>query len=323
MNAPERFVYPEMGELNVANDLLGDDAALKAAWDRDGYWFFRNVLDQTAIGRARQRFLDYLADRGMIVRGDAEARHTGVVPEGWSDMVEDIARQKLAQQEIMADDKVNAFFARLFGCPPLWVPFTVYRCSVPNANRSRSRSRFDMIHEDGTYSNGLPFLICWIPLAEIDDEVGGLALAEGLHHGPCLHKMDGIRILPIEDEVIPAHAWKRTTYRPGDVLLMDQRTPHSGLANYSDRFRLSIDTRILPDRGDVPIIGTLTAFSLNGLTVRDHKGETTLSLDDESYCRGQYGNRILRPDLPQEYHPGSEVIVAHDGRRVICMRPQH
>ena len=321
MNAPQRFVYPEMGELNVANDLLDDDAALQAAWDRDGYWFFRNVLDQTAIGRARQRFLDYLANRDMIARGDAQAHHIGTVPEGWSDMVEDLARLKLAQQEIMADDKVNAFFSRLFGCPPLWVPFSVYRASVPSADRKRSR--FDMIHEDGTYSNGLPFLICWIPLAEIDADIGGLAVAEGLHHGPCLHKMDGIKILPIEDGVIPEHAWKRTTYRPGDVLLMDQRTPHSGLANYSDRFRLSIDTRILPDRGDVPIVGTLTAFSLDGLTVRDRKGETTLSLDDDSYCRGQFGNRILRPDLAQEYRPGSEVILAHDGRRVICLRPQH
>src|SRR5581483_3085536 len=36
---------PPMRERSVSNHLLGNRAALDAAWDRDGYWFFRDVLD--------------------------------------------------------------------------------------------------------------------------------------------------------------------------------------------------------------------------------------------------------------------------------------
>jgi hypothetical protein len=71
------------------------------------------------------------------------------------------------------------------------------------------------------------------------------------------------------------------------------------------------------------IVGELTAMSLDSLTVKDGAGEHTLRLDDDSYCRGQMGNRILRPGLLGEFHPGSAVIIANDGDYVVNMRPQH
>ena len=40
----------DMPELKTHNALLGDRAALEEAWEKDGYWFFRDVLDKTGLG---------------------------------------------------------------------------------------------------------------------------------------------------------------------------------------------------------------------------------------------------------------------------------
>jgi len=68
MGAPENFpvVQSAMGRLEVANPLLGDRAALRQAWDRDGYWYFKGVLDPEVIGHMREVWLDYLRRSGLI-----------------------------------------------------------------------------------------------------------------------------------------------------------------------------------------------------------------------------------------------------------------
>jgi len=37
---------PPMGPVNVSSHLSGNKAALDEAWERDGYWSFRDVLDR-------------------------------------------------------------------------------------------------------------------------------------------------------------------------------------------------------------------------------------------------------------------------------------
>ncbi|MGO8858232.1 MAG: phytanoyl-CoA dioxygenase family protein [Steroidobacteraceae bacterium] len=321
MNASLKNIFTDMPELHVSNSLLGDAAALQAAWDRDGYWFFRDVLDAAAIGRARSQFAGYLEELGVADRCDPRLSYNGSSLAAFPPIIEKLAADKVCETTIMNDARINPFFARLFGCPPFWIPFTQYRATPPAADRSKSR--FDFIHEDGVYNEGLPFLICWIPLAEIDADVGGIAVAEGLHHGPCLHEKAGIEIPPIRESRISWTAWRRTTYRPGDVLLMDLHTPHSGIGNHSDRFRLSIDTRIMPSSGKVPYVGRLTAISRDGVTVRDAAGDHALALDERSYCRGQMGNRLIGEAVLAGFAPGSDVIIAADSGRVVNMRPQH
>jgi hypothetical protein len=320
MNAQVKIATPQMRELNVSNSLLDDQAALQAAWDRDGYWFFRDVLDKDAIARMRSIITQFLGELSVIDPADPQARYTGADLTDFPHRLDPIVGRK-PYRTVTENPNINAFFRRLFGVEPFWVPFTEYRATPPL--QDLNRSRFDFIHEDGVYNDGLPFLICWIPLAEIDDEVGGLALAEGLHKGPVLHEKDGKHVLPIKESAIPATAWRRTTYRPGDVLLMSLRTPHSGLANLSDRFRLSLDTRIMPSSGEVPIVGQLTAISADRLTVRDRHGERTLTLDGESYCRDLWARKLPPDEIARFYQAGHDVIIASEGDRVVMMRPQH
>ena len=76
MNAPTQ-IMPELRELNVSNPLLGDKEALAAAWDRDGYWFFRDVLDKEVIAGIRQAYVDYLVEMGLVDPGAPEPRYNG------------------------------------------------------------------------------------------------------------------------------------------------------------------------------------------------------------------------------------------------------
>ena len=322
MNIQAAHVLPEMGELYCSNHLLGDPKALAESWDRHGYWFFRDVLDKTVIANIRQVYVDYLVELGVVDPNDPKARYNGA---DLSNVPANSNRTKLNDRKVHKllheAPTINAFFEKLFGCDPFWVPITVHRANPPSTNRNKSR--FDFIHEDGVYSEGMPFLICWVPLDDIDEDVGGLGVIEGVHKGPCLHIKDGMTTPPIRLEDVPANTWRRTKYRAGDVLLMHLRTPHSGIANISrDRFRFSMDTRIMPSSGKVPIAGTLKQISSEHAIVEDAKGEHTFRLDANSFIRGRLADRMPLADVAVRYSPGDEIIVTFDGDLVINMRFQ-
>lgn len=322
MNVQTAQIQPEMGELNASNALLGDQDALARAWERDGYWFFRDVLDKAVIAQIRQVYVDYLVELGVTDPGDRLARYNGgdrsALPANVNQTrLNDIKVHKLLHEA----PTINLFFKQLFGCDPFWVPFTVHRTTPPA--QDRDRGRFDFIHADGVYNDGLPFLICWVPLADIDEDVGGLALLEGVHKQPSLHTMEGMVINPIRLEDVPADRWRRAHYRAGDVLLMSLDTPHSGLSNVSqDRFRFSMDTRVMPATGKVPIVGTVCAVSAEGVTIKDMQTEHVLRFDDTSFVRGLRGDRMPLDQVSERYAPGAEVIIAYSGDVIVNMRPQ-
>lgn len=320
MNAPNADITPAMGELRVSNSLLSDHAALAEAWELDGYWFFRDVLDRAVIDRIRGIYVDYLAETGVADPADPQIRYSGGDLSRLSPRMDPLVERQI-YRELHEAPTINAFFAHLFGVAPFWLPFTEYRATPPAADRARSR--FDFIHEDGVYNDGLPFLICWVPLAEIDADVGGLAVVEGAHRGPCLHRRDGMKIPGIDLADVPVDRWRRTTYQPGDVLLMDRRTPHSGMSNVSDRFRLSMDTRILPSGPGMPLVGPLVAIAADRLTIRDGERERVVRVDERSFVRGLNGDQMVQADIPSKFSAGDWVIAAVEGDRVVNMRPRH
>ncbi len=113
-------------------------------------------------------------------------------------------------------------------------------------------------HQDSFFIRGTDsFRTLWIPLVDIDQTMGGLALASGSHkHGLRDHvEQEGVysyvfkgrrqKGIDLDDIHEP---WLTTTYHPGDVLIFHNLTQHWGLPNQSDRIRLSIDTRAQPAR---------------------------------------------------------------------------
>jgi hypothetical protein len=310
-----------MEELHVSNALLGNRAALDAAWERDGYWFFRDVLDQGAVARLRAVFVAELATLGVADPTDAKVRYNGASLEGFPFRMEPLVAKR-PWREFTAEPPIREFFRRLLDDEPFWIPTVEYRATPPTADRSRSR--FDVVHQDGFYNEGIPFRICWIPLAEIDEDIGGIVLAEGMHRGPCLHDLSQPPLFPVPDGAVPQSAWRRAHYRPGDVLLMDINTPHSGLANHSDRFRLSMDIRVMGASGDIPLVGRITSISSNAVSVRGDDGRCgRFAVDADTYCRGIDGKKVPLDEIPLHVQVGDEAIVAARNGRATLIRPPH
>jgi ectoine hydroxylase-related dioxygenase (phytanoyl-CoA dioxygenase family) len=322
-----RDVMPAVSELKTHNHLLGDLAALDEAWEKDGYWFFRDVLDRGAVARLRKAWTDQLEAEGVIdTIGDAptdrSVRYNGASLATYPFRMEPLAAQK-PWPTFVAEAPIEAFFTKLLGDAPFWVPVVEYRATPPQ--QDRTKPRIDGIHQDGPYSPGIPFRICWVPLAEIDADTGGLMLAEGMAEDQHdYHPRDaGGSNAAIRLEDIPADRWRRTTYQAGDVLLMNLWTPHTGLANRSDRFRLSMDHRVMARRDKCPIVGTVVAMAEDAITVEDESGRRTLRIDPDTYVRNTSGQKLHGQTIVDFYRPGADVIIAYDGDRASVVRPPH
>lgn len=312
---------PEARELNVSNHLLGDRAALDAAWERDGYWFFRGVLDRDAVARLRGVYMELLARHGVADRDDPAALYNGASLEGFPLRMDPLSASK-AWRPFVEDAPVHAFFQRLLGDDPFWIPTVEYRATPPIADRARPR--LDYVHQDGFYNKGIPFRICWIPLADIDSEVGGLMLGEGLHRGPILHDSGTPPLFPIPDNAIAEDRWRRADYRPGDLLMMDLNTPHSGIANHSDRFRLSMDIRVMGASENPPIVGRVAGVEPGAIRVEGDDGRGgRFRLDAQSYVRGLDGRQVPLADIPARFKVGDEVILAASNDHATILRPTH
>jgi len=318
---------PEMQELKTHNHLLGDLAALDEAWETDGYWFFRDVLDKDAVARLRQHWIDELETNGVIdpvgdAPTDKSVRYNGGSLETYPFRMEPIAAKR-PWTSFVAEKPINDFFTRLFQDDPFWVPVVEYRATPPQ--QDTSKSRIDAIHQDGPFSPGIPFRICWIPLAEIDADIGGLILAEGLaadkfnYHS----KNEAGSNAPIQLKNIPADRWRRTTYQAGDVLLMNLWTPHTGIDNRSDRFRLSMDHRVMAKGSKCPFVGKIEEISESNVTVVNADGRRTFTIDPETYVRNTVGQKLNGAEITNFHTPGAEVIIAYDDDRASVVRPPH
>jgi ectoine hydroxylase-related dioxygenase (phytanoyl-CoA dioxygenase family) len=316
-----------MRQLKVSNNIIGDRAALQEAMDRDGYWFFHDVLDKDAVRQLRESYMDVLRELGLIDK-DADVPKWNGAP--LDDFVE---RMKLLTarapwRDFRAQPAINEFFVNLLGHEPLWLPLIVYRVSPPRADDGTSR--FKLVHQDGYFNKGVNFTICWMPLDDIDEEVGGMTIAEGVHKRGYLHNSDAPPMFLIPDDAIPEDAWVRADYKLGDLLIIDERTPHTGLRNHSDRFRMSMDFRLMPNDGPIPFIGTVKEISRDLITIETESGETVnMKVNDQTFCRGKPGNALYhewcpRDELTTYVHPGEHVIVtSREGEWADLIRHAH
>ena len=318
---------PATHEFKTHNDLIGNLAALDEAWERDGYWFFRDVLDKDAVGRLRATFVEELERQGVIdpvgdAPTDRSVRYNGASLANYPFRMEPLADRQ-PWRAFVAEKPINDFFTRLFGDEPFWVPVVEYRATPPS--QDPARSRIDGIHQDGPYSPGIPFRICWIPLAEIDEDVGGLMCAEGVAADKeNFHPTDdggSNSMIPLES--FPADCWRRTTYQAGDVLLMNLWSPHTGLSNVSDRFRLSLDHRVMAKRDKCPIVGEVVTIAPDRVEVRDGSGVTSLRIKPDTYVRNHMGEKLSDQQIVDFFKPGSPVIIAHDDDLATVVRPPH
>ena len=104
--------------------------------------------------------------------------------------------------------------------------------------------------------------------------------------------------------------------------MFHKMTPHSGLPNMADGFRMSMDVRVAPMTGDLPVIGEIRRFDDDAIEVRLPSGEdVVLTIDADTYCRWTAGKRLPLDELQKLLKVGDRVLASAKDGRAISLRP--
>lgn len=300
-----------------ANSSLGDPESLAHMFNRDGYLFFEQVLSRTAVTEASNRMTRILVDHGVVEQGSPAPTWTGTSIDHRHAFRLAALHDEHIWQNLVQRPEVSVVFEQVFGEPVRFLPIASYQVKVPTTIATGA-DPFVGRHQDGFFSRGMEFRTCWLPLCEIDESLGGLALAPGFHHMGWLERStsDGFEI---PDGVIPHEAWRSARYFPGDLLIFHNRLPHCGLPNRtSSLVRISIDIRAQPASAPRPVIGELLVVEESRLLVRDRSGQTVeLEVDQLSFLQ-----RDSRRITASELREGELVIVSSSSEgTLIGLRP--
>ena len=234
------------GQFQEANAYLGDAERLNALFRETGYLFFRGVLEGTE--RVKSEFVQVLQEQGAVKPGASEPLWTGVGIDQIDDTNLYRARSLVELLESPHNIKV---IEQIFGEPVFIYKSPTVRYAIPG-----DAERVSPPHQDYFFVRiNQSFRTFWIPLMEIDQRMGGLAIAPGIHKGGLLDHVEAENVysyvfrgrkqmgIPLESVPKP---WMTADYRPGDLLVFHHLMVHWALPNLSDRIRLSIDVRCQP-----------------------------------------------------------------------------
>jgi hypothetical protein len=189
--------------------------------------------------------------------------------------------------------KNHAFFEAMMGAPVEFAPIGEYRSRAPT-------SRETYWHQDGYYSQQFHLRTAWIPVMDVDTEMGGIKIASGLHHDGYLHDDDTDEIKAIPESRIPEGLCRQTNYHLGDVLVFGEFVPHTGLPNGTTKnlYRLSFDVRFYRAGNRGYLQGKLRDVGDDWITVDCDDGKTRrLAIRDRVVLRSKSGETLMGPRL--------------------------
>jgi hypothetical protein len=252
--------------LEESNQYLGDGKSLWQRYEDDGYLFFRNVIDREKIREVRSDIISVLHDYGLIPEDQKDAPvWTGKEVPDFLEIHTKIHALK-SYDEMRTNPALVGIMERLFGAPVYsWMNVDV-RTQTPRMVPITS------IHQDyQVFYRAARFAISWIPLMDIEENVGGVDIAPGSHKSVTeadygwskerYYTGNAGCVLPALTEE-RCGRFARTTYNAGDLLVMHDKVAHRSLANTSKRLRLSMDVRFQPRDSFIPWYAKITASDL-------------------------------------------------------------
>jgi 1-deoxypentalenic acid 11beta-hydroxylase len=230
-----------LGHFREANDHLGDPGTLNAWFAEDGYLFFRGVLE--GVNEVKREFVNVLQKQGAVKPGTTEAVWSGAGVDKIDD--HDLYGARSCADLFTSRHNLEVF-ERIFGEPVFVFKSPTVRFALPNDTEHVSPP-----HQDYFFVRiNKSFRTFWIPLMDIDESVGGLAIAPGSHRrglfdhveadGVYSYIFRGRKQRGIPMQAVP-QPWMTANYRAGDLLVFHNLMIHWALPNQSDRIRLSID----------------------------------------------------------------------------------
>jgi 1-deoxypentalenic acid 11beta-hydroxylase len=237
---------PVLGKLLESTEHLDSLKDLNNIFDEHGYLFLRGVLK--GIDEIKRDYVRILAEQGAVNSGNADPIWTGLS----FDKIDDTDLYQTASCTALFENTHNLrLFEKIFGEPVFVFKSPTVRYALPDDPEHVSPA-----HQDYYFVRiNTSFRTFWIPLMEIDETVGGLAIAPGAHRlglfdhaeidNVYSYVFKGRKQKGIPMNMIP-HPWLTADYRPGDLLVFHNLMIHWALPNRSDRIRLSIDNRCCP-----------------------------------------------------------------------------
>jgi hypothetical protein len=258
---------PAFGELRHSADAVDDVGELHRRIAADGYLFLPGYLDREEVLAARRDVLTRLVAMDVLSAGpDLDAVTPG--PELSGAPLSDVARDSEQLMRLLYTGRMIELYERLFDQTVRHFDFTWLRAVAPGTGTAP--------HSDSVFMNrGTPNLLtAWVPLGDIDRQLGGVAILEQSHLREDVKRDYGSRDVDtycsnedtagaqavqehmvwngwISDDPVRLRSqlglrWLTTDYRAGDLLTFPMHTVHLGLDNAADRVRLSSDSRYQP-----------------------------------------------------------------------------
>jgi ectoine hydroxylase-related dioxygenase (phytanoyl-CoA dioxygenase family) len=220
--------------------------SLREKAEQDGYLFFRSLVDQELILRARRDIVRILEQAGWIDAGtdpiEAISSHPARIagsPE-FTPIYDRI--QCLESFHTLAHEPgLIQVSESILGQDAFLQPSNIARVIFPNAFEHTTPPHQDYIHIQGTPD----VWTAWIPLGDCPSEMGGLTVLAGSHRQGILPVTRSLGAGSLKTDVSGADGqWVTSPFRIGDVIFFHSHTIHQGIPNRSgNRIRLSVDFR--------------------------------------------------------------------------------
>jgi ectoine hydroxylase-related dioxygenase (phytanoyl-CoA dioxygenase family) len=303
-----------------SSNLIGNGPAMRARWEKNGYVFFRKLLDPTLLAWGHAQYRAALAAEGLIDPANTQAPvWTGAQPKTRRPCD---ALGTAVSREIIKQPALNAVLREVFDDEVVWQPIVAHRSGLPEGPIADDHDIFQYRHQDGPFNEGMRFAGCWIPMRDVDLESGSFAIAPGTHLRGSLHsEAENFRI---PRDAIPDEQWRAESYLAGDVLIFHHMTAHTALPNLSNEIRTSIDIRAMPSKAPQPIRGSVEKVEGTDVTILTDDGRhVSVHVDDNTYIRDMNPRpRIPTSELQRIAYPGAHVIVMvnDEGRTTVLRR---
>ena len=160
-------------QMASADELLDRPDELQAAYERDGYLFFRSVLDRAEVDRAAGKLLEAMRAEDLV-----DPPPDGSRPARWSgrplDAIDDRGFYEVPYYPDLLDTATTQrFLLRVFGEPVFTFRSLTVRYALPADDRHIS-----LPHQDHFFiRHTAAFRTLWVPLLPIEPAGGALAVS--------------------------------------------------------------------------------------------------------------------------------------------------
>tara|TARA_B100000949_G_C14267097_1_gene445535 strand:- start:597 stop:1637 length:1041 start_codon:yes stop_codon:yes gene_type:complete len=272
---PKNFI-----DYEESSDLLQNPVALRERLSRNGYLFFKNLVDAGKVDKVRHGIYSIFKKYGLVDRNSSqEGKWTGKKIDASSLLCDGEIGMQISKlrsiRELYNTEEIIGVQKKVFDGEVFpWVEnVDRVRAYLPGISRmmvaGQLASTATMAHQDhfpfrNKKGGKDTFNTTWVPLMDIDESVGGLTLMKNSHlkgfHKHFIKKGDVKGVASSIEEMsewkssgyVPAVGesdpdkkveWLRSNYHSGDVLIFSRLTVHGGCPNTSDKIRLSTDFR--------------------------------------------------------------------------------